>query len=502
MLILKFAFFQLLYFKSNNKTFTIKQWKGSAPLMNFVPPVQAALSGVLRGSSDDHSQDHFSCLTPRMRAFSPQIQTMQSKARPKKITVFAIPPSSYTDNSCYPNNSNERSSRLQSSDVGEMHFLVKQEAKGDLRKDARVQDLNNVINRLLSNSKTGSYGRQRRLLLRTFSVICLSEDCGILEWVSTADCSFSIVMSNILISMQVPNTDSFRNIVTSSYNPQAHPDSIRRYGKRVADFGNVNLRNAYQRCQDFYIKHGDLTKAAKSFENDFIKEYPPVLYWWFVQHFEEPHAWFEARTNFALSAAIWSAVGHVIGLGDRHSENLLIDTSRGECVHVDFDCIFDKGLHLPRPEVIPFRLTPNMVDAFGPSGYEGTYRGGLTSAMKTLRDHRDTLLSVLEPFLKDPIIEWKRQRSSSRTRAKEGKGDPTEAKRSIKVIDERLRGIYNLRNPNKLKIKRIDRPHDESEDEMSHILPLSVEGQVHRMINEATSYENLVQLYVGWMPWI
>lgn len=27
----------------------------------------------------------------------------------------------------------------------------------------------------------------------------------------------------------------------------------------------------------------------------------------------------------------------IIGLGDRHSENILIDTSSGECVHVDFD---------------------------------------------------------------------------------------------------------------------------------------------------------------------
>jgi phosphatidylinositol kinase/protein kinase (PI-3 family) len=33
-------------------------------------------------------------------------------------------------------------------------------------------------------------------------------------------------------------------------------------------------------------------------------------------------------------------------------------------------------------------------------------------------------------------------------------------------------------------------------------LPLSVEGQVHKMIAEATNVENLVQLYVGWMPWV
>lgn len=45
------------------------------------------------------------------------------------------------------------------------------------------------------------------------------------------------------------------------------------------------------------------------------------------------------------SAAVWSSVGHVVGLGDRHGENILIHTESGECVHVDFDCLFDKVLY-------------------------------------------------------------------------------------------------------------------------------------------------------------
>lgn len=46
--------------------------------------------------------------------------------------------------------------------------------------------------------------------------------------------------------------------------------------------------------------------------------------------------------NNSRSAGVWSSVGHVVGLGDRHGENLLIHTESGECVHVDFDCLFDK----------------------------------------------------------------------------------------------------------------------------------------------------------------
>ena len=219
----------------------------------------------------------------------------------------------------------------------------------------------------------------------------------------------------------------------------------------------------------------------------------------------DPHAWFEARMAFTLSAATWSAVGHVIGLGDRHSVNILVDTSSGDCVHVDFDCIFDKGLLLPRPEVVPFRLTPNMLDAFGPIGAEGAFTGGLTAAMTTLRDNRELLLSVLEPFLKDPIIEWKRHRSEQKgISGKAGTSDSEKRamKRSITIIQGRLNGVYNLRNPNHRKIHRTDGHAADQDEELTHILPLSVEGQVHKMIAEATSKENLVQTYIGWMPWL
>jgi len=154
--------------------------------------------------------------------------------------------------------------------------------------------------------------------------------------------------------------------------------------------------------------------------------------------------------------------------------------------------------------VVPFRLTPNLLDAFGPIGADGAFSGGLSAAMTTLRENRDILLSVLEPFLKDPVIDWKRHRAQQ----KEGLPVETshreaiEAKRSMKVIEGRLKGVYNLRNPNYRKIKRTDGYSLTEDDEMTHIIPLSVEGQVHKMITEACSHENLVQLYVGWMSWL
>ena len=50
-------------------------------------------------------------------------------------------------------------------------------------------------------------------------------------------------------------------------------------------------------------------------------------------------------------------VGHVLGLGDRHLDNMLLDLATGQVVHIDFNLSFDKGALLRVPEVVPFRLT-------------------------------------------------------------------------------------------------------------------------------------------------
>ena len=70
--------------------------------------------------------------------------------------------------------------------------------------------------------------------------------------------------------------------------------------------------------------------------------YPPVLWEWFVEEFAGPTAWLESRMKFSRTLAVMSFVGYVLGLGDRHSENILLDATTGAAVHVDFNCLFEK----------------------------------------------------------------------------------------------------------------------------------------------------------------
>jgi serine/threonine-protein kinase ATR len=93
-------------------------------------------------------------------------------------------------------------------------------------------------------------------------------------------------------------------------------------------------------------------------------------------------------------------VGWVVGLGDRHSENILFDTKTGDCMHVDLACLFDKGKSLECAEVVPFRLTQNLIDGLpGMCGYEGIFRIACESTMTVMRQNKDLLMDVLEPFV-------------------------------------------------------------------------------------------------------
>ncbi|KAG2070275.1 hypothetical protein BDR04DRAFT_1155677 [Suillus decipiens] len=71
-------------------------------------------------------------------------------------------------------------------------------------------------------------------------------------------------------------------------------------------------------------------------------------------------------------------------LGDRHCENILLDTNNGDVVHVDLDGLFEKGKTLDTPE--RFRLAQNLVDGLG-----------------------DPLMSVLDPFIHDPLVKWENE---------------------------------------------------------------------------------------------
>ena len=386
----------------------------------LILPVQSSVNVILP-PNNQVSQIHrpFPNQVPMIIGFDDTIEIMHSLQKPRKIIIHA------SDGHRYP-------------------FLCK--PRDDLRKDARLMEFDSMINKLLQSN---SESRRRRLYIRTYAVIILNEECGLIEW--------------------VPNTVAFRQILTKHYAsmdiPMYTPDL-----KKILDEARLSP------------KHG-----AAIFEQQILPRYPPVFHAWFLETFPEPSAWFKARSAYARTAAVMSIVGFVLGLGDRHGDNILFDAGSGDTVHVDLNCLFEKGMTFEIPERVPFRLTHNMVDALGVAGVEGAFRKTADITMSILRDNKDSLMSVLQAMVHDPLGEWvateRRARHKHGDKQGSGAGASAGARRALKSVSDKLDG--RLRRPG-------------LSDEVRH----TTKNLVHMLICDATSAQNLSQMYVGWAPYL
>lgn len=279
-------------------------------------------------------------------------------------------------------------------------------------------------------------------------------------------------------------------------------------------------------------------RSAKRIAYDKIcEQFHPVFDKFFVERFAQPSVWFEVplpptsyqpliscsspslasflsqkRLNYTRSMASNSMVGYIVGLGDRHNSNILIDCTTAELVHIDLGIAFEQvffllfvfwfektvylpplpnhhsylsflhvitlslthslthppihsllsylhifqGKALPVPEVVPFRLTRDLVAAMGLTGTAGVYQScsgrirssflslflsilvcfvchplplptpsfllhlphtshlpsslsSLSSSefvLSALRKHSSRLITILEVFLHDPLYRW------------------------------------------------------------------------------------------------
>lgn len=81
--------------------------------------------------------------------------------------------------------------------------------------------------------------------------------------------------------------------------------------------------------------------------------------------------WLLKRMNYTRSIAVSSIVGYILGLGDRHPANLMIERTTGMVLHIDYGDCFEVAMHREQlPEKVPFRLTSIMMKAFESCGTE------------------------------------------------------------------------------------------------------------------------------------
>jgi phosphatidylinositol 3-kinase len=102
----------------------------------------------------------------------------------------------------------------------------------------------------------------------------------------------------------------------------------------------------------------------------------------------------EVLDNFVKSCAGYAVITYVLGIGDRHLDNIMLKTN-GELFHIDFGYIFGRD---PKPYAPLIRLTKQMVEAMGgpQSKHYARFLTLCTQTYLALRKRASLLLNLLK----------------------------------------------------------------------------------------------------------
>ncbi|RMY94467.1 hypothetical protein D0862_08960 [Hortaea werneckii] len=399
---------------------------------------------------------------------------------------------------------------LRGSDGQRYDYVLK--GHEDIRQDERVMQLFGLVNTLLA---TDPECLKRHLNIQRYAAIPLSTSSGLLGW--------------------VPNSDTLHVL-------------IREYRESRKILLNIEHRIMLQMAPDY----DNLTLMQKvevfgyALDNTTGQDLYRVL--WLKSKSSE--AWLDRRTNYTRSLAVMSMVGYILGLGDRHPSNLMLDRVTGKIVHIDFGDCFEVATHRDKyPERVPFRLTRMLTFAMEVSNIEGSFRTTCEHVMRLLRDNKESLMAVLEAFIHDPLLNWRlgnresppepsfpsERRTSimGNTTAAAGLpangalpphapaqdarrpsvmgGDPaTAAERPVGSYRPRARGSTaglpnggidpaekEVQNARALQVLSRVKEKLTGRDFKKEV-ELPVDEQVEKLLSEATNLENLCQHYIGW----
>ncbi|KAK8940154.1 Serine/threonine-protein kinase ATM [Platanthera guangdongensis] len=315
---------------------------------------------------------------------------------------------------------------------GQIYRQLAKSGNDDLRQDAVMEQFFGLVNIFLQNH--GDTWK-RRLRIRTYKVVPFTPSAGLVEWVDR-----TIPLGEYLLG--------------SSRSGGAHG----RYG--AGDW-------SFLQCREHMTNENDKRKAFLNV----CKNFRPVMRYFFLERFLQPADWFEGRLAYTRSVAASSMVGYIVGLGDRHSMNILIDQATAE--------------------VVPFRLTRDIIDGMGVTGVEGVFRRCCEETLSVMRTNKEALLTIIEVFIHDPLYKWALSPLKALQRQKDINDDLDSSLENSEDVCEGNRDAAR-------SILRIKQKLDGYEDgEMR-----SVAGQVQQLIQDAIDTDRLCQMFPGWGAWL
>lgn len=281
----------------------------------------------------------------RIQSFDNQLRVYNTKQRPRKLNIVGSDGNSYV-------------------------FILK--AHEDLRQDERVMQFFALANSLLSKRI-----ETKALTIEMYPIVPLSTNSGLIGF--------------------VPHSDTLHQLITD-------------YRVSAGIPLDIEFQMLYQHVEKSWANYHLLTTLQKVHvyrhicKNTSGQEMAKVM--WIRAGSSE--RWLDNRATFTNSFAVMSIVGYILGLGDRHPNNIVIDRTTGKLIHIDFGDCFETSIDRKKfPETVPFRCTRMLINCMEVAGVDGTFRVVCERVMEVLRLNRDSLMAVLEAFVHDPLFSWR-----------------------------------------------------------------------------------------------
>lgn len=326
-------------------------------------------------------------------------------------------------------------------DGKKLKYLLK--GSEDLRLDERLMLLFALINGMLCNIDST---KENEVFIARYAVIPLTKTVGLIKWVTGADTMHQMIVENrkmFGISKEIES-----EVITSFTN---------------TNFIQMNSLQRLEVFEEVLTK----TKGQELFEAMWLKSPSAAV-------------WMTRTQKFTLSSSLMSMVGYIIGLGDRHPSNIMVQRETGNIVHIDFCESFEKTLFRKQfPEKVPFRLTRMIINAFEGSIENGLFQEFANEIMKVLRENKETLIAQLTIFVEEPLAHFQ----------KEGGGEkPVELIRRCarKLAGTEISSKYGIINDS-----MITSPGKKE---------LPVQEQVSLLIDIASDPAYYIRHYPGWCP--
>jgi DNA-dependent protein kinase catalytic subunit len=273
----------------------------------------------------------------------------------------------------------------------------------DLRNDQRVEQMFATVNSILQKDPTC---QKKDLKLITYAVVPITMNAGMLEWIDKTE-----VLNNVY--------GHGSGTVGKTQKKECHALLRKKFNMKFD-----RCSEAYERI--YRANRGTADKEYKekvdgTFSHD---QFSKLL----RDRAATPEVYIALRSKTIGTLAVINIAGYLLGIGDRHLGNCLLRDNDFSLIPIDFGHTFGSASFLlPIPELIPFRLDPQMESIMAPHpGRNGALRLHSFHILKAFVRESRVLLDSMQVFVNDPLMEWRPKQKPSRVNSGTGSGEALE----------------------------------------------------------------------------